>query len=32
MGQDAREFLTKLYAILREAIADSGGIILPVAV
>jgi hypothetical protein len=31
MSQDAREFLTKLYAILREAIAEAGGVILPVA-
>jgi len=31
MSQDAREFLTKLYAILREAIEESGGKILPVA-
>lgn len=31
MSQDAREFLTKLYAILREAIEEAGGIIMPVA-
>jgi len=31
MSQDAREFLTKLYAILREAIEGAGGKILPVA-
>ena len=31
MSPDAREFLTKLYVILREAIEEAGGIILPVA-
>jgi hypothetical protein len=31
MTQDAREFLTTLYSILREAIEDAGGIILPFA-
>jgi hypothetical protein len=31
MSQDAREFLTKLYTILREAIEEAGGIILPIA-
>ena len=31
MSQDAREFLTKLYAILRNAIEGAGGKILPVA-
>jgi hypothetical protein len=31
MSQDAREFLTKLYALLREAIEEADGIILPVA-
>jgi hypothetical protein len=31
MNQDAREFLTELYAILREAIEKAGGIILPIA-
>jgi hypothetical protein len=31
MTADAREFLAKLYSILREAIEEAGGIILPVA-
>ena len=31
MSQDAREFLTRLYGILREAIEEAGGIVLPVA-
>jgi len=31
MSQDAREFLNKLYEILREAIGEAGGNILPVA-
>lgn len=31
MSQDARDFLTKLYVILRQAIEEAGGIILPVA-
>ncbi|MGY4156328.1 hypothetical protein ACVINW_002170 [Bradyrhizobium sp. USDA 4461] len=31
MSQDAREFLTRLYVILREAIEEAGGIVLPVA-
>ena len=31
MSQDARQFLDKLYAILREAIEEAGGNILPIA-
>jgi hypothetical protein len=31
MSQDAREFLTRLYGILREAIEEAGGIVLHVA-
>ena len=31
ISQDAREFLTTLYSILREAIEGAGGIILPIA-
>jgi hypothetical protein len=31
MSQDARQFLDKLYAILREAIEEAGGLTLPVA-
>lgn len=31
MSQDARDFLARLYSILREAIEEAGGVILPVA-
>ena len=31
MSQDAREFLNKLYEILRQAIEEAGGNILPIA-
>jgi hypothetical protein len=31
MSQEARDFLARLYAILRDAINEAGGIILPVA-
>jgi len=31
MSQDARDFLTSLYTILREAIEEAGGMILPIA-
>jgi hypothetical protein len=31
MSRDAREFLSKLYAILHEAIEEAGGVILPIA-
>lgn len=30
MSQDAREILTRRYGILREAIEEAGGIVLPV--
>jgi hypothetical protein len=31
MSQDVRDFLTRLCAILREAVEEAGGMILPIA-